>query len=160
MEDECSVNGDSSSLPTGGSSGGVAQSAGRGEGNDEFCSPIDAPSHFSLDAGVTLPPTMSSVVPPSPLKKVAAGLVVDHEDTSDDEGEVCCSGHSHAGSLVLDDVFPLAVDALFEFLFSDSPFFTEWCRARKWTGNRFVSLRLCILTDNKILICELNFSRM
>jgi hypothetical protein len=147
MEDECSANGESSSPPTGGSSVGVALSAGRGEGNDEFCSPTDARSRFSVDTGVILPPTMSSVAHPSPHKKITAGLVIDHDDTSDDEGEVCCSGHSHAGSLVLDDVFPLAVDALFEFLFSDSPFFTEWCRARKWTGNCFVLLLLCILTD-------------
>lgn len=52
-------------------------------------------------------------------------------------GEVSCSAHTHAGSLVLDDVFPVAVDTMFEFLFTDSPLFAEMCQARKWTGQYY-----------------------
>ena len=49
--------------------------------------------------------------------------------------EVACTHNEHLGAKVFDETYPVDVNTLYEYLFTDSLFFAELCKARKWTGN-------------------------
>lgn len=49
-------------------------------------------------------------------------------------GEVQCIHSEHRGLRMVDEVYPVDVNTLFDYLFTQSAFFSNLCSARKWTS--------------------------
>ncbi|XP_029636054.1 protein Aster-B isoform X4 [Octopus sinensis] len=50
---------------------------------------------------------------------------------SEETGEIICTGHEHFSKTYMNEVFSIPVDKMFEYLFTDSPFFRHFAEVRK-----------------------------
>lgn len=62
-------------------------------------------------------------------------------------GEVQCIHSEHRGLRMVDEVYPVDVNTLFDYLFTQSTFFSNLCSARKWTGECDSSTMICVIVN-------------
>lgn len=53
------------------------------------------------------------------------------DTTEESDGEIICTEHDHFSRTYMNEVFSIPVDKMFEYLFTDSPFFRSFAETRK-----------------------------
>lgn len=98
----------------------------------------------------------------------------EYSDINDDfyidvAAEVPCLHDEHKGMLMLDEVYPINVNTLFEYLFTDTQFFAQMCTARRWTGTyiarinnniELITRHLFLYKQSKVCTCRCGIHSM